>query len=326
MGLRRLGNTSEHKSFGILDRVLRDIGFTVNRQSKLDDVIEVDKSTLNHQEKETLRNASFDFVVYDQASIPQFAVEFDGPCHENEQKRKSDIRKNRLCSMAGLQLLRIGDNFLTEYEKISLLEYVVRRFVDWRKDSDEVSQEESDIAAYLAATGASEEEYDRMRDPQIMWDLMHPFPASLKIAEALFSTFGVVSSHINPEVYAKAISQPQFLIFERCNIGSHPNGLYVYDEERSYELRRMSREAPGKCHSERIHFLTVGTSYCWRLPTVDLGSSDSTKPRLIFEVTHGQNLPGIPMSELADHFCDFLALDKLRACVERAQSAYGPLI
>lgn len=50
---------------------------------------------------------------------------------------------------------------------------------------------------------------------------MHPFPGSLKIAEALYSTFGVVSSHINSEVYAKATSGPQFLIFDRCNMGSH---------------------------------------------------------------------------------------------------------
>jgi very-short-patch-repair endonuclease len=296
---------------------LRDIGFTVNRQSKLDDVIEVDEIRLNRQEKQTLHNASLDFVVYDQESIPQFAVEFDGPCHEYEQKRKGDIRKNRLCGMAGLRLLRIGDNFLTEYEKTSLLEYLVGRFVDWRKDYDEVCQEESDIAEHLAATGASEEEYDRMRDPQIMWDLMHPFPASLKIAEALYSNYGVVSSHIDPEVYVKVTSRPQFLIFERCNMGSHPEGLYIYHEERSYELRRMIREAPARYHPERIHFLTVGISYCWRLPTVDLGRSDSTEPRLIFEEAHGQNLPGISMSELADHFCDFLALDKLRLWAEQ---------
>jgi hypothetical protein len=38
MGLKRLGNTGEHKSFRILDRALRDIGFTVNRQSKVDDL------------------------------------------------------------------------------------------------------------------------------------------------------------------------------------------------------------------------------------------------------------------------------------------------
>lgn len=156
-----------------------------------------------------------------------------------------------------------------------------------------------------------------MRDPQIMWDLMHPFPASLKIAEALYSDYGIVSSHVDSEVYVKAISGPQYIIFERSNIGSHPDGLYVYREERSYELRRMNREAAGKCHSERIHFLTVGTSYCWRLPTVDLGPPDSPKPLLIFEEAHGQNLPGISMSELADHFCDFLALDKLRVWAEQ---------
>lgn len=317
MGLKRLGNTSEHKSFGILDRALRDIGFTVNRQSKLDDVIEIDELTLNRQEKQAFHDASFDCVVYDQESIPQFAVEFDGPCHDNEQKRRGDIRKNRFCSMAGLQLLRIGDNFLTEYEKITLLEYLVGRFVDWRKDHDKISQEESDIAEHLAATGASDEEYEQMWDPQIMWDLMHPFPASLKIADALYSMFGVVSSHIDTEVYVEATSGPQYLIFERCNMGSHPIGLYDYGVERTYELRKMIREAPSKYHSERVHSLTVGTSYCWRLPTVDLGPPDSPKPLLIFEEAHGQNLPGISMSELADHFCDFLALDKLRLWAEQ---------
>jgi len=88
----------------------------------------------------------------------------------------------------------------------------------------------------------------------------------------------------------KATSGPQFLIFERCNMGSHPIGLYHYSEERSYELRRMIRETPGKFRSERIQFLTVGTSYCFSLPTVDFASSDPTKPRLIFE-THNASKP-----------------------------------
>lgn len=45
--------------------------------------------------------------------------------------------------------------------------------------------------------------------------------------------------------------------------------------------------------------------------------ADSPKPLLIFEEAHGQNLPGISMSELADHFCDFLALDRLRVWAQQ---------
>lgn len=312
MGLKRLGNTGEHKLFRILDRALRDIGFTVNRQSQLDDVIEVDEIPLNKQEKQTLHNASFDFVVYDQESIPQFAIEFDGPCHEYEQKRRGDIRKNRLCSMAGLRLLRIGDNFLTEHEKTTLLEYVVRRFVDWRNQCDEIRREESDIAHYLASTGASEDDYDQIQDPQIMWDLEHPFPASLKIAEAIYSTHGIISCHIDAEVHAKATAQPTYLIFEFNGGGSSPIGLYHQRVRRRYELRRMLQETAGTYHSERIHYLEVETSYCHNLPHVDLSGADPTKPLFIFETVHGQDIPGISMHELADHFCDFLALDKIR--------------
>lgn len=100
-------------------------------------------------------------------------------------------------------------------------------------------------------------------------------------------------------------------------MGSHPIGLYHYSEERSYELRTVIREGPGKCHSERNHFLTVGTSYCWRLPTVDFARSDFPIPRLTIETTHGQNLPGISVSEVADHFLDFLALNKVRVWTEQ---------
>jgi hypothetical protein len=55
MGLKRLGNTSDHKSFGILDKALRDIAVTVNRQSKLDDVIEIDEIALNRQGKKAFQ-------------------------------------------------------------------------------------------------------------------------------------------------------------------------------------------------------------------------------------------------------------------------------
>jgi very-short-patch-repair endonuclease len=318
MKLRRLGNTSEHKSFLILDKALRQTGFSICRELQVDKVIDLDMRSLSRAEKETLRHGSFDFVIYNQESLPEFAIEFDGPWHTNdERKRDSDIRKNRLCSIAGLRLLRIGDEFTTEYEKTTLLEFIVRRFVDWRNEYEQVAEEESDILKHLQATAASEEEYERVMDPQIMWDLEHPFPASPEIAEALYSNYGVISSHMNAASYATATSQPQYLIYELCNMGSHPLGLYHYTTERTYELRSMIREAPGNFHSERIHLLAVDFRYCFNLPHVDLVNSDSAKPRFIFETVHGQDLPGISMSELADHVCDFLALDKLRVWVEQ---------
>jgi len=321
MKTKRLFNTSAYKTSRILERVFRETGFRVYPELALSMVLDVDRDSLSRQEKNMLNSGSFDFVVYNEESFPEFAVEFDGPDHQTYEKTKqADIRKNLLCCKAGLPLLRINDEFLTEYEKSSLLEYVAQRFVDWRNGKEQISQDESEISNFLAETGASEEEYEDVMDPQIMWDLGHPFPASLELAQVLYSTYGIVSSHIDSELYATATALPQFLFFQRERMGAEPIGLYHYKVERGYELRRMTRETSGKYQSEHVHFTSVAVSYQWRLPTVDVERLRASK-ELIIENAHGQELPGISMSELADHFCDFLALNKLREWTEHNPTA-----
>ena len=324
MKTRKLFNTSEYKTSRILETVLGGTGFRVYPELMMNRVLDLGSETLSRQERNTLNNSSFDFVVYNEISHPEFAVEFDGPHHYvDEKQQQSDIRKNRICAKARLPLLRIGDEFLTEYDKVCLLEYVIRRFVDWRNDTARISEEESDIASYLAKEGANEEEYERMRDPQIMWDLLHPFPASLEIAERLFCAHDVVSSWIDPDTYCKAFSQPQLLLFEQYGMGSHPIGLDYYREERSYELRQMTRSAPEQFEPRRIHFLSVAVTCQFKLPTADRRRFYSGDSRLLIEDAHGQELPGISMSQLANHFCDFLALNKLRTWVEQNLKSTG---
>jgi hypothetical protein len=94
---------------------------------------------LSKPERNTLSSSSFDNVIYNAESWPEFAVEFDGPHHHQDAKqRASDIRKNLLCQQARFPLLRIGDEFLTEYEKTTLLEYLIQRFVAWKKDQSQI--------------------------------------------------------------------------------------------------------------------------------------------------------------------------------------------
>lgn len=321
MKTKRLFNTSAYKASKILERVLRDTGFRVYPELALNLVLELDRAGLSRQERNTLNTGSFDFVVYNEESYPEFAVEFDGPHHHTFEKTiQADIRKNLLCCKADLPLLRIDDNFLTEYEKSSLLEYVVRRFIDWRNARDQISEEESDIGRFLAARGATVEEYEQMMDPQLMWDLEHPFPASLELGEELYRTYGIVTNKIDCEVYEIATCSPEFLFFQRDRMGSKPLGLYHYSVERGYELRRMTRENSGEYEVEHIHFVGVGVTYQWRLPTADLTRVDSSK-ELLVEYTHGQELPGISSDELADHFCDFLALNQLKTWAEQNLTA-----
>ena len=90
---------------------------------------------------------------------------------------------------------------------------MVGRFVDWRNEREHIAREESDISEHLAARGATEEEYEQILDPQIMWDLEHPFPASNDLAQTLYSSFGVVNNHIDAEIYEKAMERSDYLFF-----------------------------------------------------------------------------------------------------------------
>jgi hypothetical protein len=322
MKTKRLGNTSEFKTRKILEKALAGTGFYICQELPLNKVLDCDGEILKRQERETLKHSSFDFVIFNNESQPEFAVEFDGPHHcVDEKQQLSDARKNSLCSKARLPLLRLDDEFLSEYEKTSLLEYVIRRFVAWRNDAAEVSQEEADIADHLAKRGAGEEEYEQMRDPQIMWDLFHPFPASTEIAEAVFSNQKIVSSWIDAEVYCQALTRPELLLFEPNGTGSHPVGLDHYREERTYELRRITQLASGKSESQHLHSISVGVTYQFKLPTTDRRRFYSGESRILIEDAHGQDLLGISMSELAHHFCDFLALNKLKQWIAQGSMA-----
>jgi hypothetical protein len=137
------------------------------------------------------------------------------------------------------------------------------------------------------------------------------------LRETIYSTHGIVSCHIDHEVHAKATAQSTYLIFEFDGGGSSPIGLYHQSVSRRYELRRMIKETADTYRCERLHYLEVETSYRHNLPHVDLSGTDPTKPLFIFETVHGQDIPGISMNELADHFCDFLALDKLRVWADK---------
>ena len=317
MKTKKLFNTSAYKTSRILERVLSETGCRVYPELALSLVLGVDGDSLSRQERNTLNTGSFDFVVYNEESLPEFAVEFDGPDHQMYEKtRQADIRKNLLCCKARLPLLRIDDEFLTEYEKCSVLEYMVGRFVDWRNERERIAQEESDISEHLAARGATEDEYEQMMDPQIMWDLEHSFPASIELAQTLHSIYGVVNSHIDAEIYEKAMVQADFLIFRRDRMGDEPMGFYHYKVARSYVLQRRTQVTSGNYQVAPVHSVSVAVSYQWRLPTVDVDALVLSN-QLIVENAHGQNLPGISMPELADHFCDFLALNQLRGWAEQ---------
>ena len=326
MRVKRLFNTSEYKTNKILETVLRETGYTVRPELALNKVLQMDEDeVLSRPERNTLNSSSFDNVVYNRESWPEFAVEFDGPHHHQDAKqRASDIRKNLLCQKARFPFLRIGDDFLAEYEKTTLLEYLIQRFVAWKKDHTHISEEQEEICSYLASRGASEMEYERIDDPVVMWDLLHPFPESTNIAQGPLHEVWIVSSHIDPAVYEDAVSQAEYLFFQMESSGAQPIGLYHYSVERGFGLRKMTCKASGHYDRELMHSVTAAVSYQWRLPTVDLFTPASKSRTVLEETVHGQQLPGVSVQEVAEHFCDFIAFRQLKTWAVQNMSECVP--
>jgi len=126
--------------------------------------------------------------------MPDFAVEFDGPCHSTyEKKKETDFRKNKLCCLANLPLLRIDDSFLTKYEGVSFLKFVVDRFLAWQKDLPLISKEIED-----RLSDSKEIDYDDpWNDSTFIFDIKYPFPALIELATRLHSERSVVTSYIS---------------------------------------------------------------------------------------------------------------------------------
>ena len=119
----RLLNTSEYLTEQTLRKVLEGTRFRVFAQLPLNKIIQPESNeTVSKGERNLLQNSELDFVIYDEESEPQFAIEFDGPAHQQyDTQRRRDLRKNKLCYRARLPLLRVTDTHLKEHDKTTLL-------------------------------------------------------------------------------------------------------------------------------------------------------------------------------------------------------------
>lgn len=305
MKKKKLLNTSEYKTFSEIQESLSGTGYSVFPEIQVDNVLSIDADdSLSKKEKQTLNTASFDFVVYNSENMPEFAIEFDGPCHSTYQKKKeSDFRKNKLCCLSNLPLLRIDDSFLTKYEEVSFLKFVVDRFLAWQTDLSVISKEIEDrLSDY------KEIDYDDpLNDPTVIFDLKYPFPALIELATRLYIERSVVTSYISDTSYFEATSKYPHIEFQRNRYGGWPVGNENRIVERSYQLEKHFLDSDKYC-TEIIHDLTVSVNYNWRLPTSN--NSD-------FSISFSQGIPGISMSQIADNLCDYLALKKIEQWIQK---------
>ncbi|CCK80761.1 DUF2726 domain-containing protein [Desulfobacula toluolica] len=314
MKKRKLFNTSEYKTVSELREALEGTDYYIHPEMQIKNVIELEiNEKISKKDRRAFNNATFDFVVYNNNSIPEFVIEFDGPCHSEPKKRQADYRKNIWCSLADLPILRIDDSFIAKYEKTTFLKFIVDRFVSWRTKSETIIREIEERVSF--AESISDVDYgDPWNDPSVVFDLTHRFPASVEIATRLFENHKIVSNYLDDKTYHSATNNYPWVEFRRDRMGGGPIGDYARRVERTYKLERIYKKSNGKIGVEKIHELTTVVDYKWGAPTC--GRYDINRnleiPTVIF-----QGIPGTSVSELSDHFCDYLALDKLEKVTKK---------
>jgi hypothetical protein len=99
----------------------------VAEKIRVADALEIGASGLSDEEYEYALKAHFDFVVVaGDDHMPLFAVEFDGPSHDDPDVKRRDALKDAICAKLGMPLLRVREEHLLGLVHESILAWLVR--------------------------------------------------------------------------------------------------------------------------------------------------------------------------------------------------------
>jgi hypothetical protein len=121
IALKKIVNRHEEVAYRELQILADEYGYGVHVKVRLADVIPIGGSGISDALYSFALKSHFDFIVCNESHDPIFAVEFDGPSHQDTEQRDRDSKKNEICKRFGLPLLRINTNHLLKrYNKASL--------------------------------------------------------------------------------------------------------------------------------------------------------------------------------------------------------------
>jgi hypothetical protein len=124
-----LMNEFEQKTFVLLRNQAEGEEALVCPKIGLKDVLPFEKANLPKELRDFCWKGHFDFVITDSASVPLFAVEFDGPSHRSKEQMIRDRKKDELCRIFSLPILRINSRYLEPaYRGTELLSWFAECF------------------------------------------------------------------------------------------------------------------------------------------------------------------------------------------------------
>jgi hypothetical protein len=204
MHTKRILSFLEPRVYTVLQRQLVKEGYRILPKVRLSDAINKDTNDhLSDRDFGYYTRAHFDFLVTKDLD-PVFAVEFDGVGHfQDDRAIENDVIKNRLCKEASLPLLRITSSELREHDQVTLLDYMLMRYVSWQKEYPSIMKEIREFAAEIGPDYESDNLAVDL-DPSFRFDLKHPFPARDTIVKRLWRNHNIAWSMVRPERHSTA--------------------------------------------------------------------------------------------------------------------------
>jgi hypothetical protein len=126
MPLKKILTRSEAATYHELQQLSEEYGYGVHIKMRVADVFPIENSGITSELYGFALRSHFDFIVSGENHDPLFAVEFDGPSHQDQDQRDRDNKKNDLCDIFEFPILRINTRHLTaKYNKASLLRWII---------------------------------------------------------------------------------------------------------------------------------------------------------------------------------------------------------
>lgn len=130
---RILVNGDELHTDQALREAVADAGFRLDAKVRVADVLRIERSGLSSQAYGFALRSHFDWVISDaDTTMPEFAVEFDGPSHLAQESRARDALKDEICRQLGLPLLRIDHVVLRPFRRRTVLAVLVAAWALYR--------------------------------------------------------------------------------------------------------------------------------------------------------------------------------------------------
>lgn len=332
MKIQKISNTSEIYTFTELSKGLEGSDLLIFPKIAIKDVVtQEQKGELKKALRNTLNNSHFDIVVTDKHHIPVFAVEFDGPHHSvYERTIRSDIRKNRICQIAKLPLIRVSDEHLTQYDSISIVQFIAYRHRMWREHYQKILKELTEKFENLA-----DDEYKYFKgegrfssdfDPSFQFHLRFPFPKTSEIRTQLAEKY-----NLNPHPPFQETKEVYWYTVFPGGEGSDLTGTYHYDY--TYGLyfgsseKRLSWDK-GNISSSKTKTLLKDrfrVKVKWSLVTAE--DYDFMEPPYLYNERHGfmpiyhADIPGAHLPYIADCMCEYFCYKRIQKWVEENLSS-----